>query len=106
MGVPQRHRRPPRWLSEEPVLYVISPGRMRRTRKDQGYSQEELALLCRCTQSMISAIETGARKGCQEDLAMLIAKKLRQPSGYLFSEAKPSVSELTSAVDDDFQESA
>jgi DNA-binding XRE family transcriptional regulator len=55
-------------------MRVISPEAMQRARKRAGFTQYDLAALARCTQATISALETGAMRGCSEDLAATICK--------------------------------
>jgi DNA-binding XRE family transcriptional regulator len=57
-------------------MRVIGKDLMKRARKRAGFSQYDLAALCRCTQATISALETGAMTGCSEDLAVQVAKWL------------------------------
>ncbi len=53
-------------------------------RKRAGYTQYDLAALAKCTQATISALETGAMRGCSEDLAKTIAKWLDRDVEELF----------------------
>lgn len=55
-------------------MKVREPAAITRARKRAGYSQYDLAALARCTQATISALETGAMRGCSEDLARSICK--------------------------------
>lgn len=55
-------------------MKVKDPAQMQRARKRAGYTQYDLAALARCTQATISALETGAMRGCSEDLATTICK--------------------------------
>lgn len=55
-------------------MRTVSTDAMKRARKRAGFTQYDLAALCRCTQATISALETGAMRGCSEDLAAQIAK--------------------------------
>lgn len=57
-------------------MRVIDRNRLARARRRRSFTQRDLATLCRCTQSSISALETGAMTGCSEDLAALLAKWL------------------------------
>lgn len=67
-------RRPKIRYLREVWMRVINPEAIKRARKRSGYSQYDLAALARCTQATISALETGAMRGCSEDLATSIAK--------------------------------
>lgn len=67
-------RRPKARLNREVWMRVIDPAGMKRARKRAGYTQYDLAALARCTQAAISALETGAMRGCSEDLALSICK--------------------------------
>lgn len=55
-------------------MQVIDRDRLAIARRRAGYTQYELAALCRCTQAAISGLETGAMKRCSEDLANTIAR--------------------------------
>lgn len=55
-------------------MKVIDPAAIKRARNRAGYTQYDLAALARCTQAAISALETGAMRGCSEDLAKAICK--------------------------------
>lgn len=57
-------------------MRVVGRDLMKRARKRAGFSQYDLAALCRCTQATISALETGAMTGCSEDLAVQIVKRI------------------------------
>lgn len=65
-------------------MKVKDPAVMQRARKRAGYSQYDLAALARCTQATISALETGAMRGCSEDLAASICKWLDRDLEDLF----------------------
>jgi transcriptional regulator with XRE-family HTH domain len=62
----------------------ISTALLTTRRKREGYSQRELAQLCKCTQAAISALETGTMTRCSEDLAITISKWLRRDVDELF----------------------
>lgn len=55
-------------------MRVKDPAAIQRARKRAGYTQYDLAALARCTQASISALETGAMRGCSEDLAEAICR--------------------------------
>lgn len=55
-----------------------------KRRKEAGFTQRELAMLCKCTQAAISGLETGAMVNCSEDLAKQISKRLGRDVEELF----------------------
>lgn len=55
-------------------MKVIDKERVKKARIRAGYTQYQLASLCRCTQAAISGLETGAMKRCSRDLAEEVAK--------------------------------
>lgn len=65
-------------------MKVKDPAAIQRARKRAKYSQYDLAALARCTQATISALETGAMRGCSEDLAASICKWLDRDVEDLF----------------------
>lgn len=65
-------------------MKVLSPAAIKRARLRAEYSQYDLAALTRCTQATISALETGAMRGCSEDLAKAICKWLDRDLEDLF----------------------
>lgn len=65
-------------------MRVIDPAGMKRARKRAGFTQYDLAALARCTQAAISALETGAMRGCSEDLAAAICKWVNRDLEDLF----------------------
>lgn len=65
-------------------MRVLDPDRFAIARRRAGYTQYDLAALAKCTQASISAIETGAMKGCSEDLAKVLAKWLDRGVEELF----------------------
>ncbi|WP_284291131.1 helix-turn-helix transcriptional regulator [Luteimicrobium album] len=65
-------------------MRVKDPGAIRRARLRAGYTQYDLAALARCTQAAISALETGAMRGCSQDLGSTIAKYLDRDVEDLF----------------------
>lgn len=75
---PYGHGRPKIRYSREAWMKVKDPLPMRKGREAQGYSQRDLAALCRCTQAAISALETGTMKSCSEDLARTICKWIKR----------------------------
>lgn len=77
-------RRPRTRLRGEVYMKPISTSLLITRRKREGYTQRDLAALCRCTQAAISALETGTMTQCSEDLAAQIAKYLRRDVDELF----------------------
>jgi transcriptional regulator with XRE-family HTH domain len=69
-------RRSPRTPTREVWMHVKDPGKLRRRRKDKGYSQTDLALLVNCTQQYISMLENGTDSDCSERIAERICKRL------------------------------
>ena len=67
-------RRPKIRYLREVWMKVKDPEAIKRARKRAGYTQYDLAALTRCTQATVSALETGAMRGCSEDLAKAICK--------------------------------
>lgn len=65
-------------------MRVIDQDRLAIARRRAGYTQRELAALCRCTQASISGLETGAMKRCSEDLAKTIARWIDRDVEELF----------------------
>ena len=57
-------------------MEVRDPAKLRRERKQKRYSQRELAMLVRRTQTTIYKLETGQLKNVTEDLALAIAARL------------------------------
>lgn len=68
-------RRAPRPVREV-WMYVVDPGKLRRRRKSKGLSQNQVAVLSRCTQQYVSILESGRDRDCSEDIALRIAKAL------------------------------
>lgn len=71
-------------FTREVWMKVIDPQRIVSARRRRKFSQYDLAALCRCTQATISALETGAMRGCSEDLAKQLAKFLDRDVEDLF----------------------
>lgn len=78
-----RSRRSDVWMK------VKDPEAIRRWRKRAGFTQTDLAGLCRCSQTTIHLLETGKLMAITEDLALLLAKRLGVPWEDLF-EARES----------------
>lgn len=69
----RHHRRPP---IREVWMQVKDPSRLRRRRRDKGFSQKQLASLVDCTQQYISLLESGNDLDCSEKIAERISKWL------------------------------
>lgn len=92
-------RRPKVRLLREVWMKVTNPAGMKRARKRAGYTQYDLAALTRCTQATISALETGAMRGCSEDLAQSICKWIKLDIEDLFERHEGSrVHRVTNAA--------
>lgn len=57
-------------------MEVKDPAKLRRERKQKRYTQRELGMLVRRTQTTIWKLETGQLKNITEDLALAIAARL------------------------------
>lgn len=77
-------RRPTTRLRGEVFMKPISTAKLKERRVREGFSQRQLALLCKCTQAAISALECGTMTQCSEDLATQISKWLRRDVDELF----------------------
>lgn len=96
---PYGYGRPKIRYSREAWMKVKDPLPLRKGREAQGYSQRDLAALCRCTQAAISALETGAMKSCSEDLARTICKWIKRDVEEVFVVPEPAVAPaLTNAT--------
>lgn len=65
-------------------MQVVKKESIAAARRRKGFTQYDLAALCKCTQATISALETGAMRGCSEDLARVLAKWLDRDVEELF----------------------
>jgi transcriptional regulator with XRE-family HTH domain len=64
---------------------------IKNRRQGMGYSQRELAFLCRpCSQTTIYLLESGRMPTLSPALAVRIASRLQVPVGTLFDEREPS----------------
>ena len=97
MTEPQRQPpiRPPKDL---PLLRVKDRAAIRRWRVQRGYSQQDLALLCRKSQQAISNIESGVTDSVSEPFAMDIARRLRVDWHNLFEAPASDLSGVTNTV--------
>jgi len=92
-------RRPRTRLRGEVFMKPISTATLKKRREREGYSQRQLALLCKCTQAAISALECGTMTQCSEDLATQISKWLRRDVDELFVKNVDSrVTRMTNAA--------
>jgi DNA-binding XRE family transcriptional regulator len=92
-------RRPKTRLRGEVYMKPISTATLKKRREREGYSQRQLALLCKCTQAAISALECGTMTQCSEDLANQISKWLRRDVDELFIRNEDSrVARMTNAA--------
>lgn len=57
-------------------MYVNDAPKLRRRRKDKGFSQKQLAALVDCTQQYISLLENGTDSDCSEKIAERICRWL------------------------------
>lgn len=78
-------KRPKARYMREVYMKPINRERLAKRRKDAGYTQRELAMLCRCTQAAISGLETGNMPNCSEALAEEIARRLDREVEELFT---------------------
>jgi len=70
MGTTKRRRRREVWM------YVRSPEKLRRRRRDKGLSQIQLAALAGCTQQYISLMENGDDRDVSERIAEKVSRYL------------------------------
>lgn len=90
--------RPKIRYQREAWMRVKDPAAIRRARKARGFSQRDLAALCKCTQAAISALETGTMKTCSADLAKIICRRVERDLEDLFVDpATEVVSDVTNA---------
>ncbi|MGX0886424.1 transcriptional regulator with XRE-family HTH domain [Kocuria rhizophila] len=87
---PRSWQRPKIRLQREVIMRPLSGERLKIRRKAAGFTQYELALLCRCSQAAISGLETGNMEQCSEDLARQICKWLDRDLEELFAESPTS----------------
>lgn len=99
----QRKRPRSRYLREV-YMRPINRERLKKRREEAGFTQRELAMLCKCTQAAISALETGAMPNCSADLAKQIARRLDRDLEELFhSHDGARVHRVTNAVKSNHQ---
>lgn len=92
--------RPKVRYQREVVMKVKDPMTIRDARLTAGYTQQNLADLCRCTQAAISAIERGEMRGVSDDLADHLSRWLNRTRRELFIETPGSapVKRVTNAA--------
>lgn len=80
-------------------MKVKEPPILAKARIRKGYSQYDLAALCKCSQAAISGLETGNMPSCSEDLAKAVAKWLDRDVDELFTRHDGSrVARVTNAA--------
>ncbi|AWN05066.1 helix-turn-helix DNA binding protein [Gordonia phage Easley] len=82
-------------------MEVKDPAKLRRERKQKRYTQRELGMLVRRTQTTIYKLETGQLKNITEDLALAIAARLDCHWEDLFVAHEEEVAPGSSAVSTD-----
>lgn len=60
-------------------MHVKDPDKLRRRRRDRGFSQKQLASLVDCTQQYVSLLEKGTDTDCSERIAERICRWLDVP---------------------------
>lgn len=83
--------RPKIRYQREAWMRVKDPAAIRRARRARGFSQRDLAALCKCTQAAISALETGTMKTCSADLAKVICRRVERDLEDLFIDPRAEV---------------
>ncbi|QFP97012.1 helix-turn-helix DNA binding protein [Gordonia phage Suerte] len=87
-------------------MEVKDPAKLRRERKQKRYTQRELGMLVRRTQTTIYKLENGQLKNITEDLALAIAARLDCHWEDLFVAHEEEVAPRVSAVSADGRVSA
>ncbi|QAY05780.1 Cro protein [Gordonia phage Vasanti] len=82
-------------------MEVKDPAKLRRERKQKRYTQRELGMLVRRTQTTIYKLETGQLKNITEDLALAIAARLDCHWEDLFVAHEEAVASSVSVVSAD-----
>ncbi|AYD83916.1 helix-turn-helix DNA binding protein [Gordonia phage Getalong] len=82
-------------------MEVKDPAKLRRERKQKRYTQRELGMLVRRTQTTIWKLETGQLKNIKEDLALAIAARLECHWEELFIAHEESATPSVSSVSND-----
>ncbi|MGN6405102.1 helix-turn-helix transcriptional regulator [Sinomonas sp.] len=65
-------------------MKVKDPGMLRRWRRQENLSQEQLGFLVKRSQTTIHLLETGRMTRLSEDLALALAVRLKRPWNELF----------------------
>lgn len=99
MQPPQRQT--PRPAKDPALMRVKDRDAIRRWRAQRGYSQRDLAVLCRKSQQAISNIESGVTTTVTEPFAMEIAKRLRVDWHSLFETPDEALPRLANTVHSD-----
>lgn len=76
MAEPPRNRPRGRGPRKESDMRVADPDALHRARQLKGWSQRQLAALCRCTHTTIHLVETGKAPRVRTDLARDLARNL------------------------------
>ncbi|UOW93713.1 cro protein [Gordonia phage Wrigley] len=84
-------------------MEVKDPAKLRRERKQKRYTQRELGMLVRRTQTTIYKLETGQLRNITEDLALAIAARLDCHWEDLFVAHEGAVAPAVSVVSADSQ---
>ncbi|UAJ16476.1 helix-turn-helix DNA binding domain protein [Gordonia phage Dolores] len=82
-------------------MEVKDPAKLRRERKQKRYTQRELGMLVRRTQTTIYKLETGQLKNITEDLALAIAARLDCHWEDLFVAHEEEAAPVVSSVSND-----
>lgn len=67
-------------------MRVKDGAQIRHWRNERGFTQKELAVLCKCSQNAISLIEKGDLPTISTDLALTVSRRLGVPVQFLFEE--------------------
>ena len=81
---PYGGNRPKIRFAREVIMRPLSGEKLKRRRLARGFTQYEMAALCKCSQAAISGLETGNLKQCSEDLARVMCKWLGRDIDELF----------------------
>jgi len=92
-----KRTRPPQ-LRREIWMQVRDPGQIRRWRKQRGYTQRELAMLVRRSQTAIYKVESGQLRNLSEAFAMAISNRLDVPWEDLFTAHEQTIAPAASTV--------
>lgn len=74
--------------SENPTVRVLFGQRVRKLRKEKGYSQERFAMVSGLDRSYFGSVERGERNVSLDNIAA-IAKALDEPIYELFADSEP-----------------